>query len=54
MQAIRELAIEEKACLYVPVCSPVASQYEALVADVLPEGCRSWSLSPEMVRVVNA
>lgn len=53
LKAIRALAIEEEACLYVPVCSPVASQYEALVADVLPEGCHSWSLSPEMVQTLD-
>ena len=53
LAAIRELAIEESACLYVPVCSPVASEYEALVAGVLPEGCRSWSLTPEMVHTLD-
>merc|ERR1719331_2198476 len=40
------LAQEEKADLFVPVTSPVASQYEARVASVLPEGCHSWALSP--------
>ena len=31
-----------------PVCSPVASRYDARVADVLPAKCISWSLDPQM------
>ena len=46
LEAVRALAVEEKADLFVPVTSPVASQYEAHVASVLPAGCRSWSLDP--------
>lgn len=42
--AIAKLAEEEKADLYVPVTSPVASQYEARLHDVLPSHCFCWSL----------
>jgi len=44
LTAVADLAKEEKADLFVPVTSPVASQYEARVASVLPETCHSWSL----------
>lgn len=46
LAAMGQLAKEEKADIFVPVTSPVASQYEARVGSVLPEGCHSWSLSP--------
>ena len=47
-KAIRALAVEEKASLFVPVCSPVASHYDARVSDVLPSGCFSWACSPQL------
>ena len=43
-QAIKSLAYEEDADLFVPVCSPVASWYDAGIANVLPPGCRTLSL----------
>ena len=43
-KAIKSLAYEEDADIFVPVCSPVASIYDASVANVLPPGCRSLSL----------
>ena len=42
--AMAKLAEEENADLFVPVTSPVASQYEARLHDVLPSRCFSWSL----------
>ena len=53
LEAVRALAVEEKADLFVPVTSPVASQYEAHVASVLPAGCRSWSLDPDEVEALD-
>lgn len=50
LDAVRALAIEEKADLFIPVTSPAASEYEAQVAPVLPAGCVSWSLDLETVR----
>merc|ERR1711920_271631 len=47
-KAIRTLALEEKATLFVPVCSPVASHYDSRVADVLPHSCFSWACSPQI------
>jgi len=45
LAAMAALAEEEGADLFVPVTSPVASQYEAQLERVLPEKCHSWSLS---------
>ena len=36
LAAVKQLAYEEDACLFVPVTSPVASVYEARVSTVLP------------------
>ena len=47
-KAIRALALEEKATLFVPVCSPVASHYDSRVADILPNSCFSWACSPQI------
>ena len=43
-KAMVALAKEENADLFVPVTSPVASQYEAAMSAELPERCFSWSL----------
>jgi len=42
--ALKHLAIEENADLFVPVSSPVSSVYDAEMSNHLPEGCRSTSL----------
>ena len=44
LAAVAKLAEEEKADLYVPVTSPVASQYESRLHEVLPPRCFCWSL----------
>ena len=43
------LANKEKADIFVPVASPVASAYEARLNAALPSHCFSWSLPPEEV-----
>jgi hypothetical protein len=49
LDAMVRLAEEEQADLFVPVTSPVASQYEARLNAVLPKRCHSWSLPPDEV-----
>ena len=44
-KAIKVLAYEENADLFVPVSSPVASLYDSRVARVLPPSCRSLASS---------
>jgi hypothetical protein len=44
--AMVRLAEEERADIFVPVTSPVASQYEARLNAALPSRCFSWSLPP--------
>ena len=43
LSALKQLAYEEDADLFVPVSSPASSVYDARVASVLPSGCRSLS-----------
>ena len=43
LSALKSLAYEEDADLFVPVSSPVASVYDARVGGVLPPGCRTLS-----------
>ena len=43
LSALKQLAYEEDADLFVPVSSPVASIYDAQVGKVLPPSCRSLS-----------
>lgn len=47
LSAMVNLAEEEKADVFVPVTSPVASQYEARLNSVLPKRVQSWSLTYE-------
>jgi hypothetical protein len=49
--ALREIVHVELVDLYVPVCSPVASWYDALAADQL--GCEVLHLEPEMVAALD-
>ena len=48
IKALKILAYEEDADLFVPICSPVASIYDARIANVLPSSCRSLSLTESM------
>lgn len=43
LSALKVLAYEENADVFVPVSSPVSSVYDARVGSVLPAGCRSLS-----------
>ena len=47
------LAEEEKADVFVPVTSPVASAYEARLNAALPAHCFSWSLPPDEVEALD-
>ena len=47
--AMVRLAEEEKADIFVPVTSPVASAHEARLNAALPSHCFSWSLPPDEV-----
>jgi len=38
-----DIARREGATLFIPVSSPIASLYDAMAAEALPEGCR-WGL----------
>jgi len=51
--AMVRLAEEEKADIFVPVTSPVASAYEARLNAALPSHCFSWSLPPEEVEALD-
>jgi len=53
LKAIKVLAYEEDADVFVPVCSPVASVYEAQVARVLPPHCISLSLPEAMTAALD-
>lgn len=53
LTAMRELAHEEDADLFVPVTSPVASFYEAKLQRVLPAKCRTLSLSEETTALLD-
>merc|ERR1712023_212684 len=46
LKALKVLAYEEDADVFVPVSSPVASVYDAKVKEVLPAHCRSLSCGP--------
>merc|ERR1740115_336658 len=51
--AMVRLAEEEKADVFVPVTSPVASAYEARLNAALPAHCFSWSLPPDEVEALD-
>lgn len=42
-QCATDIASREGATLFIPVSSPIASLYDAMAAEALPEGCR-WGL----------
>ena len=52
-QALKVLAYEEDADLFVPVSSPVASVYDASISTVLPPGCRSLSLGQTLTAALD-
>ncbi|MEI4272941.1 hypothetical protein TEK04_14530 [Klenkia sp. LSe6-5] len=52
-QALLDVVRAEGVDLYVPVCSPVASEFDAAAADVLAGHCEVLSLEPEMVRTLD-
>ena len=51
--ALRDIVIEEGVDVYVPVCSPVASYYDALAASVLAPHCEVLHCDADMVRVLD-
>jgi len=53
LAVMARLAEEEKADLFVPVTSPVASWYESRLTSVLPKRCFSWSLATENVEFLD-
>lgn len=52
-QALLDVVRAEGVDLYVPVCSPVASEFDAAAADVLAGHCEVLSLDAEMVRTLD-
>ncbi len=52
-QALLDVVRAEGVDLYVPVCSPVASEFDAAAADLLAGHCEVLSLEPEMVRTLD-
>ena len=53
LKALKVLAYEEDADLFIPVSSPVASVYDARVARVLPPGCLSLSPGEAMTAALD-
>jgi hypothetical protein len=53
VKALKVLAYEEDADLFVPVSSPVASVYDARIARVLPPGCASFSPGETMTAALD-
>ena len=51
--ALLRIVQAEGVDLYVPVCSPVASEFDAASAEVLAGYCEVLSLEPEMVRTLD-
>ena len=51
--ALLRIVQAEGVDLYVPVCSPVASEFDAASAEVLAGHCEVLSLEPEMVRTLD-
>ncbi|SDP04141.1 hypothetical protein SAMN05660199_03086 [Klenkia soli] len=52
-QALLDVVRAEGVDLYVPVCSPVASEFDAAAADLLSGECEVLSLDAEMVRTLD-
>lgn len=52
-RALLEIVRREGVDLYVPVCSPVASEYDAAAADVLSPHCEVLSPDAELVRTLD-
>ena len=52
-QALLDVVRAEGVDLYVPVCSPVASEFDAAAADLLAGHCEVLSLDAEMVRTLD-
>jgi len=53
LKAMKVLAYEEDADLFVPVSAPVASIHDARVQSVLPPGCRSLSVGEYMTALLD-
>merc|ERR1719424_703724 len=53
LKAMVALAKEEKADIFVPVTSPVASQFEAQLNGLLPSHCHSWSLDAKETELLD-
>ncbi len=52
-EALRAIVEREGVDVYVPVCSPVASYYDALAAETLRPLCEVVHLEPEMVETLD-
>jgi predicted ATP-grasp superfamily ATP-dependent carboligase len=52
-QALSAIAVEERVDVYVPVCSPVASRYDALAAETLAEHCRVLHADVDLVDLLD-
>lgn len=53
MQAIKKVAAQENVQLWVPVSIAQYSVYEALAAELMPEGCVSCTLDAATVALLN-
>ncbi len=52
-QALLEIVKQEKVDVYIPVCSPVASYYDAKAIEVLEPYCSVFQPSPEVVALLD-
>jgi predicted ATP-grasp superfamily ATP-dependent carboligase len=50
IDALLEIVKQEGVDVYIPVCSPVASYYDALAEQVLSKDCEVMHFEPELVR----
>ena len=53
MQAIRKIAADENAKLWVPVSMAQYSVYEALAAKLMPPGCKCCTLDAPFTALLN-
>jgi glutathione synthase/RimK-type ligase-like ATP-grasp enzyme len=52
-ESLLAIVLKEKVDVYVPVCSPVASYYDAKAIDVLQKHCQVFQPNPEIVTLLD-
>lgn len=52
-QAIKKIAEEEGATIFIPTSAPIASEYDASVREVLPANCKAYTPTLQEVRLLD-